>query len=779
MSNSRESVEAQRLRVRLIGSVQGVGFRPFVFRLANDCGLRGWVRNDGEGVTVEVEGAHDSLLDFLERLPREKPPAALIYASDHRFLPPAGFERFEIVESETHGPPKVWVLPDLALCQDCRRELFDPADRRFRYPFINCTHCGPRFTIIEDLPYDRPRTSMKSFAMCEACATEYKRPDDRRFHAQPVACPVCGPRLELLSPAGETIAREDAALVETVERLRAGEILAVKGLGGYHLVVDARNEEAVAELRRRKRRSHKAFAVMYPDLAALREHVRVPSFAEPLLESTQAPILILPCTERGRDEIAPSVAPQSPYLGVFLPYTPLHQLLLRELGAPVVATSGNMTDEPIQYLESEALGELGRLCDAFLNHDRPILRPADDSVIHVIARPRTRPQMLRRARGYTPLPFLAPRSLPTILALGGQMNVTLAVSRGREVILSQHLGDMESFEARQAYRRTLDDLLRLYDLKPELVVCDLHPDYFTTELAESFDLPRIAVQHHHAHLSACMLENEIEGEVLGLTWDGTGFGPDRTVWGGEFLLGGPVDYRRVASLVPFRLPGGEKAIEETWRIGVALLWETFGEEFPRELPLFREVPDADLDTIAGMLDSGMNSPPTTSMGRLFDGVSALLGICTYNTHQAQSAQLLEYAAWRHGPEVEPLPLPIVEDEMPRLDWRELIRALVAGHRSGLGPDRLGAAFHQAIARAAMSVVRSIGVGRVALTGGVFCNRYLTETLLESLAHEGFEGYVHSQLPPTDGSLAVGQLWIAAHRCDASDFREPGREIEEQ
>jgi hydrogenase maturation protein HypF len=383
--------------------------------------------------------------------------------------------------------------------------------------------------------------------------------------------------------------------------------------------------------------------------------------------------------------------------------------------------------------------------------------------------------MLRRARGYTPLPFLAPRSLPTILALGGQMNVTLAVSRGREVILSQHLGDMESFEARQAYRRTLNDLLRLYDLKPELVVCDLHPDYFTTELAESFDLPRIAVQHHHAHLSACMLENEIEGEVLGLTWDGTGFGPDRTVWGGEFLLGDPADYRRVASLVPFRLPGGEKAIEETWRIGAALLWETFGEEFPRELPSFREVPDADLDTIAGMLVSGLNSPLTTSMGRLFDGVSALLGICTYNTHQAQSAQLLEYAAWRHGPEVEPLPLPIVDDEMLRLDWRELIRELVAAHRSGVGPDLLGAAFHHAIARAAMSVVRSIGVRRVALAGGVFCNRYLTETLLELLAQQGFDGYVHSQLPPTDGSLAVGQLWIAAHRFDAGDFREPGLE----
>lgn len=747
----------------MIGTVQGVGFRPFVFRLATDLALKGWVRNDGDGVTIEVEGRHPRLLRFLERLPKEKPAAATIYATDHRFLSPVGFGSFEIVTSEAAGPPRAWISPDLAICDDCRRELRDPADRRHRYPFLNCTNCGPRFSIIDALPYDRPNTSMRSFAMCAACASEYDSPHDRRFHAQPVACADCGPTLTLRSPIGEALERGEAAVVRTIETLREGGIVAVKGLGGYHLVVDAGNETATAELRRRKRRSHKAFAVMYPDLATLRAHVDVPAFAEPLLQSTQAPILILPRTALGSREIAPSVAPQSPYLGVFLPYTPLHQLLLDAFGGPVVATSGNMTDEPVQYLDDEAHGELAGLCDVFLDHDRPILRPVDDSVLHVVTRPHLRPQMLRRARGYTPLPVLAPRALPPIVALGGQMNVTLAISRGREVILSQHLGDMDSLEARSAYERTLADLQRLYELKPERVAHDLHPDYFTSDLARRLGLPRVAVQHHHAHLAACMLENQLDGEVLGLTWDGTGYGPDRTVWGGEFLLGGPADYRRVGSLVPFRLPGGEKAIEQTWRTGLALLRESFGGDFPRDLPLFREVSDADCETITGMLDTGVNSPVTTSLGRLFDGVSALLGLCTFNTHQAQSAQLLEWAAWEHGELVEPLPMPVVEDELLRMDWRETVRALVEARRAGSDPSLLAAAFHHAIVQSAMDIVRRLGNGRVALTGGVFCNRYLTEALLVQLDRQGIDGFVHGQLPPTDGSLAVGQMWVAAHR----------------
>ncbi len=755
-----------RLEIRLVGTVQGVGFRPFVHRLAREERLDGWVRNDGDGVTVEAEGEHAALLRLLERVHRETPPAALIYASEHRFLDPVGHAGFEIRESAAAGPPKVWVLPDLATCAACRAEIADPSDRRHRYPFTNCTHCGPRFTIIEGLPYDRPRTSMRTFTMCAACAAEYADPSDRRFHAQPVACPACGPRLAWRAASGDP-ATGDAALRAAVRAIDDGGIVALKGLGGYHLVVDAGDDAAVAELRRRKRRSHKAFAVMYPDLASLAADVDVPPFAEPLLTGSQAPILLLPRTADSAARIAPAVAPDSPYLGVFLPYTPLHHVLLADLGRPVVATSGNLSDEPIQHDDREAAAELGPIADGFLVHDRPIVRPADDSVLHVVTRPRARPQMLRRARGYAPLPLLAPRELPPILAVGGQMNVTLAFSRGREVVLSQHLGDMEGYEAREAYRATLRDLLGLYGVEPRLVAHDLHPDYFTTALAEELGLPRVAVQHHHAHLAACMLENALEGETLGLTWDGTGYGPDRTVWGGECLLGDAGAYRRVATLTPFRLPGGEKAVEETWRVAVALLHAAYGDAFPRDLPGLAAIDPRTLEPVAALAGSGLGSPSTTSVGRLYDGLSALLGLSLVNTHQAQSAQMLEYAAWRHGPAAEPLPLPVLDGDPLRLDVAATVRAAVERVRRGDAVEAIAASFHHALAGAAVEVARRVGVAQVAMAGGVFCNRYLTELLLERLEAERFRPHVHGLLPPTDGSLAAGQLWVAASSAAAS------------
>jgi hydrogenase maturation protein HypF len=760
-----ERLSLERLQVRVLGVVQGVGFRPFVYRLATELGLRGWVCNDGLGVLIEVEGPPAALLEFLERLPREKPPPAFLYAFDHRFLEPVGYPAFTIRESQVGEVRRVWILPDLAVCSACRREVLDPVDRRYGYPFTNCTHCGPRFTIIEDLPYDRPRTSMKVFRMCPECEREYHDPQDRRFHAQPNACPRCGPRLEVCEPDGTPVAWGDEALRRAAEKVRMGAVIALKGLGGYHLVVDARDEPAVARLRARKRRPSKAFAVMYPDLETLRRHVEVSPLAETLLTSPQAPILLLPRTPAGWQEIAPSVAPRSPYLGVFLPYTPLHILLLHELGFPVVATSGNLSDDPIQYRDEEALQALGDLCDGFLRHDRPIVRHADDSVLQIVTRPRVRPQLLRRARGYTPLPLLAPRPLPPLLALGGHMNVTFALSRGPEIILSQHIGDLDGYEARQVYRRTLEDFLRLYDVRPQAVAHDLHPDYFTTRLAEEWGVPRFPVQHHHAHLAACMLENQLEGPVLGLTWDGTGYGPDGTVWGGEFLMGDPRSFRRVASLWPFRLPTGEKAVREPWRVALALLWESFGPDVPRDLPLFREVPERSVEIVLQVLRKDLLSPVTTSMGRLFDGVSALLGISFYNSHQAESAQLLEYAAWAHGPGAFSLPLPLRETDVLRLDWRELVRALVDRFRRGVPAEALAAAFHEALAGAAIAVVERLQTPRIVMAGGVFCNRYLTEALLTRLEERGLQAFIHTQLPPTDGSLAVGQLWVAAHRLE--------------
>ncbi len=751
------------MQVSVVGVVQGVGFRPFVFRLAEELGLNGWVRNDGQGVTIEVEGPANTLATFLERLGVDRPPTSIIYTVDHRFLPPIGHSRFEIAASQAAGAARTWILPDLATCVDCRREISTPSDRRHRYPFTNCTHCGPRFSIIEDLPYDRARISMRAFSMCERCSAEYLDPRDRRFHAQPDACGLCGPRLELVDARGARRARDDEALREAASAVRDGRIVAVKGLGGYHLVVDAGDEAAVATLRRRKRRPWKPFALMYPDVEQLRRHVHIPPYALPILESAQAPILLLEQTAAGRREIARSVAPGSPFLGVFLPYTPLHHVLLRDLGRPVVATSGNMSDEPIQFDDDEAFRALAPLCDFFLRHDRPIVRPVDDSVLHVIERPRLRPQMLRRARGYTPLPLLAPKELPPIVALGGHLNAAFAVSRGREIVLSQHLGDLESFEARQLYRRTLDDFLRLYDVRPEVVVHDMHPDYFTTALAESLGLPRLAVQHHHAHLAACLFENQLEGPALGLTWDGTGYGPDGTVWGGEFLLGDSDGFERVATLSPFCLPGGDRAVRESWRVALSLLEASFGEDVPRDLPLFDAVPPERVRAVGEVSRIGSHSPVTTSMGRLFDGFSALLGLSFENTHQAQSAQLVEYAAWR-GSATEPLPFPVLQDEdVARLDWRELVRETVRRLRRGTSPEALAADFHAGIARAAVDVAKRVGCERVVLAGGVFANRLLTETLRTRLEGAGFRPAIHSQLPPTDGSLAVGQIAVACRR----------------
>ena len=759
---------AERLHVDVWGVVQGVGFRPFVHRLATRLGLHGWVLNDGNGVSIEVEGPRAGLLEFLGALQREKPPAAYLYALDHRFLPAEGFDRFEIRESVTAGgPPRAWVLPDLGICADCAREIADPADRRHRYPFTNCTHCGPRFTIIKTLPYDRERTVMRRFQMCASCSTEYRATEDRRFHAEPNACGECGPELLACDRAGKPVARGDDALRAAEAWLREGRIVALKGIGGFQLLVDARSEEASAELRRRKHRPRKAFAVMYPDLESLRRHVAVPAYAEPFLTSSQAPILLLPRTEAGHREIAASVAPVSPYLGVFLPYTPLHRLLLADLGFPVVATSGNVSDEPIQYDDEQALRSLAPLCDGFLLHDRPILRHADDSVMQLLERPQPKPQLLRRARGYAPLPIVAPRKLPAILAMGGHFDTTFALSRGREIIVSQHVGDLDTHEARAIYRRTLADFQALLGIEPKLIACDAHPAYFTTELARALGKPIIEVQHHHAHMAACLLENGVEGEALGISWDGTGYGPDRTVWGGEFLLGDARSCRRVGSFHPFRLPGSEAAVREPWRVALSLLRETYaGAEIPRDLPMFEVVTAEKAELLLQMVGRGVNSPVTTSAGRLFDGVAALLGLSYANTHQAESAQQVEYAAWRDGREGEPLPLPVIEGPVARLDWRPMVRAIVEGMRAGRSVESLAAAFHHALARGALAIARRAEAEKVALSGGCFCNRYLTEELLALCEGAGIRAYVHSQLPPSDGSLAVGQLWVAANQVTA-------------
>ncbi len=608
----------QRLKVTVRGAVQGVGFRPFVYRLASELNLKGWVSNSSQGVFVEVEGPRATLDEFSIRLRKEKPPRAVIQSFESSFLDAVGYGGFEIKKSETGGDKSALILPDIATCADCLSEIFDSTNRRFHYPFTNCTNCGPRFSIIEALPYDRAQTSMRNFVMCPECDHEYHDPLDRRFHAQPNACPRCGPQLQLWDENGAIISERDDALQRAADAIRAGEVVALKGVGGFQLIVDARNEDAVVRLRERKRREEKPFALMYPSLDAVRADCELSELEENLLLSPEAPIVLLrrgtafqavglagvspadskatrleACSPHRQDACAPSIAPRNPNLGVMLPYSPLHHLLMRELGFPVVATSGNLSDEPICIDEHEALQRLRGIADLFVVHDRPIVRHVDDSIVRVMC---DREMVLRRARGYAPLPIVVKSKTEnqksrTILAVGAHLKNSVALKIDNNVFISQHIGDLETKQAYAAFQRSAQDLPRLYDARIDLVACDMHPDYLSTKFAHALQgaaisrspsaagKPPLAVQHHFAHVVACMAENEIEAPALGVAWDGTGYGLDGTVWGGEFLLvkrDGSFD--RVAHFRQFRLPGGDRAIKEPRRSALGLLYEIFGAE---------------------------------------------------------------------------------------------------------------------------------------------------------------------------------------------------------
>jgi hydrogenase maturation protein HypF len=749
----------QRLRIAIRGAVQGVGFRPFVYRLATEMSLRGWVKNSSQGVFIEVEGAKEALDDFLLRLEREKPSLSFIQSLEYSLLEPEGYDGFEIRRSDDAGERSAVIMPDIATCPQCRDELLDPHDRRHRYPFTNCTLCGPRFSIVRALPYDRANTTMRSFAMCPRCHGEYEDPKDRRFHAQPDACGVCGPRLALWDETGKTLAMDDEALMQAAVALRGGLVLALKGLGGFQLLVDARNDEAVRRLRERKRREEKPLAVMFPDLESLKRYARVSPLEERLLTSPESPIVLL---ERlPRSPLAPSVAPDNPYVGSMLPYTPLHHLLMRELGFPVVATSGNLHDEPIVTDETEAVEAIAGIADRFLVHDRPIERHVDDSVARVQL---GREMVMRRARGYAPLPVIVKRALPPLLAVGGHLKNTVAVSHGHDVILSQHIGDLETAKALFAFRKVIADLLSLYEVTPVAVAHDAHPDYLSTQWAKSAAYPAVAVQHHHAHLAACMAENDLEGEVLGVTWDGAGYGDDGTLWGGEFLLGDASGYRRVAHVRPFRLPGGEAAIKEPRRTALGLLHE-IGAAFDLLPPATDAEPlsEGDLRLLGQMLAKGVNSPVTTSAGRLFDAVAALLGIRSVCSFEGQAAMMVEFRAERGVDDGYDFALR--EGEPLVLDWEPLFREVIRDRDAGVSLGVICARFHNTLADAIVEVARRTGASRVALTGGVFQNRYLTERAFHRLEGEGFRPFTHQRVPPNDGGIALGQVLVTAARID--------------
>ncbi|MBA3882758.1 MAG: carbamoyltransferase HypF [Chthoniobacterales bacterium] len=752
-------LKRERLKVLVRGAVQGVGFRPFVHRLATELLLDGWVLNSSQGVFIEVEGAPAVLRSFLLRLEKERPSRAVIQSLEPSFLDPVGHKRFEIRESDEGGEKTALILPDIATCADCLHELFDSTDRRFRYPFTNCTNCGPRFSIIEALPYDRAHTSMKKFPMCAECDREYRDPFDRRFHAQPNACPRCGPQVELWSDAGKILARGDGALEEAAGAVRSGRILALKGLGGFQLIVDATNEGAVRRLRERKHREEKPFAVMVSSLAAAQELCRISEMEERLLTSAESPIVLLQRKKEG--QLALSIAPRNPNLGVLLPNTPLHHLLLHSLGVPVVATSGNLCNEPICIDEREALERLRGIADLFLVHNRPIVRHMDDSIVRVMA---GRELLLRGARGYAPLPIewqseVGRQKSKTVLALGAHLKNTVALASGRNVFISQHLGDLENAQSYAAFLGSTADLPRLYDATPKLVACDLHPDYLSTKYAAELSAPVRTVQHHWAHVAACMAENELTPPLLGVAWDGTGFGDDGTVWGGEFLSVDAKGFTRTGHLRQFRLPGGDAAVKEPRRSKLGVLYEIFGgDELWQREDLLQDFTKSELTLLRQTLDKKINAPLTSSAGRLFDATASLLGIGSRASFEGQAAMELEFAVQSGVDESYSF---VVREGSPLVvDWQPTILQIIEDLRSDQTRALVGAKFHNALAEMIVTVARRIEQQKVVLSGGCFQNRYLTERTIERLSEEGFRPYWHQRVPPNDGGISLGQVVAA-------------------
>jgi len=752
----------KRLRLDVTGAVQGVGFRPFVYRLATAESLSGFVRNTGDGVSIEVEGPAPALEHLLRQLDEELPPHAVIHGRHVSPLAPQGSSEFVIAQSTEAGADSAVVMADLATCPDCLREILDPENRRHLYPFTSCVCCGPRYSIIESLPYDRPRTTMRHFPMCATCQAEYTDPASRRFHAEPIACHECGPQLALWDSAGQVLATRQAALLEAAEALRRGMIIALKGLGGFQLLVDAANEDAVRRLRARKRRPSKPFALMVPSLDAVEGVAQVGEVERRLLTSPQAPIVLL-CTRSGGAALAPSVAPDNPYLGVMLPYTPLHHLLLRELSCPVVATSGNIGDEPIVTDETEALGSLAGIADRFIVHDRLIRRPVDDSVVRVIA---GQGVVLRRARGYAPMPFMHKEVTEPILALGGQQKNALAAGSAGKVFLGPHIGDLTAARTRAAFARAAVELPELHGIDPATAACDRHPDYHSTRVATDLALPVQTVPHHVAHVLAGMVDNDLDPPVLGVAWDGSGYGNDGTIWGGEFLAINAGRFRRVAHLRPFRLPGGEAAVREPRRAALGVLHALQGEgalALTALLPVVDFTPN-ERAVLATMLRRGVNAPLTSSAGRLFDAVAALLGLCQVSSFEGQAAMAVEFAADRATSTV-PLPPMVTREEAGQyvVDWRPLLAALIAERIGGAAPEPLAAAFHDALAEAIVDIAGAIGLRRIVLTGGCFQNARLTERAVDRLRASGFDPYWHRRIPANDGGLAVGQIAFAAHK----------------
>jgi hydrogenase maturation protein HypF len=752
-----------RTAIRVEGIVQGVGFRPFVYALATDLGLTGFVGNDVDGVFAEVEGPVVAVTEFLRQLEHNPPPLARIERVTATAVTPRGETSFAIAPSGPPGPHRTLVSADTATCDDCLRELADPADRRFGYPFINCTNCGPRFTIVQDVPYDRPFTTMAPFTMCPACAAEYHDPADRRFHAQPTCCPACGPRLTLRDGAGNPLPGDP--LTRAAELLSAGQVLAVKGLGGYHLAADARDQAAVGALRARKHREDKPFAVLAADLPAARALGEVDPAAAALLTSPGRPIVLLP--RHPRADVAPAAAPGNRYLGVMLPYTPLHHLLVRTLARPMVLTSGNVSDEPIAYRDEEALARLGPIADAFLTHDRAIHIRTDDSVARTF---RGRPMPIRRSRGYVPEPVRVDGGFPRpVLACGAELKNTFCLAKDRHAFVSHHIGDLENAETLRSFTEGIGHFRRLFDIDPQVVAHDLHPEYLSTKYALELDLPVHGVQHHHAHIASCLADNgagtgadgPVAGPVIGVAFDGTGYGPDGTIWGGEFLIADLAGFERGGHLASVPLPGGAAAIRQPWRMAAAYL----GAAAPAGLDVVRRNADR-WPVVTAMAAKGINAPLTSSAGRLFDAAAAILGVRDAINYEGQAAIELEQLA--DPGETGAYPAGVQAGEGPfQACGADLLHAVVEDLTNRVPAPVIAARFHHGVA--ALIEVGCVrlrdrsGLDTVALSGGVFQNMLLLHATVTRLEARGFRVLTHSRVPCNDGGISLGQAVIAAAR----------------
>ncbi len=751
--------------------MQGVGFRPFVYHLAKRIGIRGFVCNSSSGVTIEAEGEEPDLERFLRSLQTDAPPLARIVDMSTAELPVAGEDSFEIRESTPVNGEFVLVSPDVATCNDCLHEAADTGNRRYGYPFTNCTNCGPRYTIIRDIPYDRPTTTMAEFRMCTDCEAEFHDPSNRRFHAQPNACPACGPSLALARsgsflPPTEAYGFGDisrSVLSEVRRLLHGGAIVAVKGLGGFQLACDAENEVAVRELRRRKKRSDKPFALMARDVAAVEKFCALSSADRELLLSPQRPIVIL--RRLAGTNLAPDIAPGNNTVGVMLAYTPQHFLLFGDSAdalpefTALVMTSGNISDEPIVTSNEEAWRRLGSVGDWFLFHNRDIYMRVDDSVARAFA---GRPRVLRRSRGYAPLPIQLGAPMSEVLACGAELKNTFCLTKGRYAILSQHIGDVENYETLEFFRETLANLKKLFRVEPQVVAHDLHPLYLSSRFAKELPLPKIGVQHHHAHIASCMAENGVRGRVIGVAFDGTGYGTDGTIWGGEFLTADYGGFERRAHFRYVPLPGGDAAVRQPWRPALSWLREAFGHELPHDLPLFQHVGERDVGLVQRMMERGVNTVLTSSCGRLFDAVSSIIGLRHEVTFEGQAAIELEMTT---EPGIDDAySFDVDAAEVTQIDMRPAIRGLVCDVRHGVAKAVMASRFHNTIAAVVAEMCGRIRASerldRVCLSGGTFQNLYLLERSIALLRKAGFEVFLHSAVPPNDGGIALGQAVIA-------------------